>query len=312
ESARAFRDSGMRAAIGLALFDFDDPQRRREEQRTAERVLAGFDVSTTDGRPPRVFPIVAPHSPYTCSPELLTWAADLAQTHSLVYHTHLSETEQEVRDLRAHRGSTPFAWLETLGILEKTGEKTIAAHGIWIEEPELELAARRRMTVVHNPASNMKLASGAFPYAAYRDHGVPLMLAPDGVASNNNLDMFDEMRLAALLQKHHFRDATLLPAEEILSIAGGGRSNVFSDFGIAGELREGSPADLVIVGLTHPQINPVHRIESNLVYAANGSVVDTVICDGEILMRSGEIPEEDEVIREARRCASALVERARR
>jgi len=326
ETIRAFRDSGMRAAVGLALFDFDDPQRRRREQAAAEQLLASFDPTTDPprsdvsgepagtvtrtGHPPRVFLTVAPHSPYTSSAELLSWAAELAASQNLVYHTHLSETRTEVNQILDRHGYTPFAWLESLGVFEKTGERTIAAHGVWITPEELALAARRGITVAHNPASNMKLASGAFPYGEYKRHGIPLMLAPDGVASNNNLDMFDEMKLAALMQKLHTGDATALPAAEILRIAWGARSEVFRDFGVSGSISPGEPADLVLVDLSHPQMTPVHTIESNLVYAANGSVVDTVICGGEILMLHREIPGQDEVIREARNCAASLVKRA--
>lgn len=313
EAIRAFRDSGMRAAVGLALFDFGDPDRMRREQHEAEKTLATYMENS--GGPDscsveRVFLAVAPHSPYTCSSELLTWSANLASHNDLVYHTHLSETHKEVEDSRTAHGLPPFARLESLGVFDTTGARTIVAHGVWITEEEYAIAQRHGLTIVHNPASNMKLASGAFPYRGYRKHGIPLMLAPDGVASNNNLDMFDEMKLAALLQKHHSGDATVLPATELLPIAWGGRSGVFRKNGVSGSILPGEPADLAIVDLSHPHMTPVHSIESNLVYAANGSVVDTVICDGRILMHRREIPGEAEVIREARRCAAGLVDRA--
>jgi 5-methylthioadenosine/S-adenosylhomocysteine deaminase len=313
EIVRAFDDSGMRAAVGLALFDFDDPDRRVTEQRTAESLLARLEHAIprqgdTAGTP-RVFLTVSPHAIYTCSAELLTWASDLAAERALAYHIHMSETTDEVEETRRRTGSSPFGYLESLGVFEKNEGRVLAAHGVWVDDDDLEIARKRGVTVAHNPASNMKLASGALPYAAYRRHEVPMMLAPDGVASNNSLDMFDEMKLAALLQKHATGDATSLPASEILSIAWGGRGRAFSTFGVSGELVPGAPADIAILDLDHPRIVPIHRLESNLVYAAAGSVVDTVICDGEIVMRNRRVRDEEIVIREARRCASALIDR---
>jgi 5-methylthioadenosine/S-adenosylhomocysteine deaminase len=341
ECMRAFRDSGIRAAVGYALFDFGDPDRRRALQAEVEEMLANQTVRGPLGgsseeqpgaaspaedppggapsgksRPgatgkPRVFPTIAPHSIYTCSAELLQWAADIAVEFDLVVHTHMSETEQEVQDCLAAHGVRPFQWLYDLGVLDEAGRRMVAAHSIWLDKAELDLVARFDVTVVHNPASNMKLASGCFPWHEYARRHVPVMLAPDGVASNNNLDMFDEMKLAALLQKHHYGDPTRLPAEEILAIATGGRSGAFERYGVGGALQEGGPADLILVDLDHPQMTPVHNVESNLAYAANGSVVETVICAGEVLMEDRTVPGWEEVLREARRCAAGLAVRAR-
>lgn len=342
ECMRAFRDSGIRAAVGYALFDFGDPDRREALQEEVRAMLTEQTVgdrseatssradphrSRPSGakpyaakqppakpsgahRKPRVFPTIAPHSVYTCSAEMLQWAADTAVEFDLVFHTHMSETEQEVRDCVTAHGVRPFRWLYDLGVLDEAGRRMVAAHSIWLDQEELDLVGRFDVTVAHNPASNMKLASGCFPWQEYAQRRVPVMLAPDGVASNNNLDMFDEMKLAALLQKHHYSDPTRLPAEEILAIATGARSTVFERYGVGGALRVGGPADLILVDLDHPQMTPVHNVESNLAYAANGSVVDTVICDGEVLMEDRTVPEWDEVLREARRCAAALAKRA--
>lgn len=309
EVMRAFRDAGMRAAVGYALFDFGDPARRKALRAEVEIMLAG-DARDVSDSSALVFPTIAPHSLYTCSGEILQWAAEIAVEYDLVFHTHMSETEQEVQDCLAAHGVRPFEWMHELGILEKIGERIIAAHAIWLNTAELDLVARYGITVAHNPASNMKLASGCFPWAEYATRNARVMLAPDGVASNNNLDMFDEMKLAALLQKHHYSDPTRLPAEEILAIATGERSDLFHAYGVGGALREGAPADLILVDLDHPQIVPVHNIQSNLAYAANGSVVKTVICGGNVVMENRVIPGSEDVLAEARRCATALVRRA--
>lgn len=306
EVRRAFEDSGMRAAVGLAMFDFGDPDTRRRVQEQVQTSLQG--PWRTPGS--RVFPVIAPHSMYTCSGELLQWAAERAAERELVFHIHMNETEQEVTDSLEAHGMRPFAWLDELGVVDQIGSRGVAAHGIWLDETEREIAARHGITIAHNPASNMKLASGVLDWQALRQAGIPLMLAPDGVASNNNLDMFDEMKLAALLQKVHTGDPTRLSATEAVALAAGEYSRAFEAFGVTGHIVEGGVADLSLVDLDHPQMVPLHHIESNLTYAANGSVVDTVIINGEIVMAGRVIPGEAEVLEEARRCAAELAQSA--
>ncbi|NBF41495.1 MAG: amidohydrolase family protein [Spirochaetes bacterium] len=310
EVVRAFRDSGMRAAVGLALFDFGDPENRRGQQKNVESFLREYGAAPP-GAGDRVFLTMAPHSVYTCSPELLVWAAEVAEAQGLVYHTHMNETQQEVDQCLSAHGVRPFVHLDSIGVLERVGSRTVAAHTIWLDEAELDLVSGHGVTVVHNPASNMKLSSGCFPWKELHERGARMLLAPDGVASNNSLDMFDEMKLAALLQKHHYGDPTLLPAEETLAVATGARSTVFGSHGVGGALAEGGPADLVLVDVTAPRMTPSHNLVSNLVYAADSSVVDTVICDGELLMEHGSVAEEETVVAEASRCAAELVRRAR-
>lgn len=312
---RAFHDSGIRAAVGLAMFDFFDSHRRtamqHEVETTLSRFLPGLS-SHTNQHARRVFLTIAPHSIYTCSDELLQWAAARAGETGLVMHIHMAETRREVDDCIARTGTTPILWLDRLGVLEKTASRMVAAHSVWISDAEHRLIQQTGLTVAHNPASNMKLASGAFPYQHFSRNGVPMMLAPDGVASNNSLDMFDEMKLAALLQKHHTGDPTVLPAEEILAMATGSRSTVFAPWGVGGALQPGEPADVVLIDLDNPRMVPLHNPASNLVYAAGESAVKTVLCGGAVVMGDGIIPGEDEVVREARRCAEQLVQRASR
>jgi 5-methylthioadenosine/S-adenosylhomocysteine deaminase len=301
---RAFSDSGIRAAVGLALFDFNDAERRLEAQKTVDRLLQRYVGGGT------VFPVIAPHSIYTCSPELLRWSAHRAEELGLVYHIHMSETEREVSDCMASNGVRPWHWLERIGVLNRVAGHGIAAHGIWMDGAEMDLAREYRITLAHNPGSNMKLASGVFDWQAVRSRNIPVMLAPDGVASNNSLDMFDEMRLAALLQKVHTGDPTRLPASEALALATGEYSDLFAPWGVGGALREGGPADIVLVDLNHPQMTPIHNVESSLVYAANGTMVDTVICDGQVLMTGRHVGEEEEILRKGREHGEALVRRA--
>lgn len=307
---RAFAESGMRAGVGLAMFDFNDEGRRRAALAEMERHLADVAGAGAGGAgSARVFPVVAPHSIYTCSGELLQAAAYLASEAGLVYHIHMSETVTEIKNALAAHGVRPFEYLADLGVLEKLPGRVVAAHGIWLEPREIEIVAQSGVTIVHNPASNMKLASGAINWSGLRGAGASLMLGPDGVASNNNLDMFEEMRLAALMQKLTTNDPEVLPAPEALALATGSLSGAFAPWKVSGHLAPGGPADIILVDATHPQLTPMHNAESNLVYAANGSMVRTTIIDGRVVMRDGVIPGEAEVIAEASRCADALVSR---
>jgi len=169
--------------------------------------------------------------------------------------------------------------------------------------------------VVHNPVSNMKMASGScFPFQEMKDRGIPIMLGTDGCSSNNNLDMFEEMKIAALLQKHHFGDPELMSAEEIFSIGTGAGAGIGSPEGvfanISAEITPGAHADLLLIDPDYASMVPTYNLTSNLVYSAGAAAVETVVCNGKLLMRGGKVEGEDEIIRHARRCAQALAERA--
>lgn len=308
EVVRAFTDAGIKGAVGLATFDFFDDGRTDSEIRAAEALLErnSYLLPGTQEQTPPVYLVMSPHSIYACSKELLKWNRRMATENNTIIHIHMSETEKEVEDSLSTFGLRPFQYIDSLGILDSD---VVAAHAIWLDAEEMDLVADAGLTVVHNPASNMKLSSGAFPWLEFNTRNVPMMLGPDGVASNNNLDMFDEMKLAALLQKHHFRDPERLPALDTLKMAVGGFSSVFP--GISGALAPGEPADLMLLDLDHPQMVPAHNVVSNLVYAASSGAVDTVICDGKVLMRERKIPGTDEIIVQARRLAANLAKRSR-
>jgi 5-methylthioadenosine/S-adenosylhomocysteine deaminase len=306
EAWRAFSDAGIRAAVGLAMFDFGSAETRRSAMREVDSLLETFSDSG-----PRVFPAVAPHSVYTCSPELLQWAARRSEELGLVFHIHMSETEQEVRDCEREHGVAPFRLLDRLGVLDRVAGRMVAAHGVWLDEDERAPAAEAGVTIVHNPASNMKLASGVLDWRVLREARIPMLLAPDGVASNNNLDMFDEMKLAALLQKVWTGDPTRLTAHEALRLAGGCESSAFARYGVSGAIQAGEAADLQLITLSAAKMTPVHNIESNLVYSADGSLVDTVIIGGEVVMEHRAVREEEAIRRRASQHAEQLVARAR-
>jgi 5-methylthioadenosine/S-adenosylhomocysteine deaminase len=198
-----------------------------------------------------------------------------------------------VNDCIAANGKRPAPYLDELGLL---GPRIILAHGVWLDRDELDLIAERRATIVTNPAANMKLAVGrAFPYPEAMKAGAPLGLGTDGVSSNSNLDMFEEVKLFALLQKHTTGDASTLSAEEALAIARGQRSHAIGGTPLA----VGAPADFLLLRASDPELSAGNP-DADLVYAAGGSVVDSTVVAGEVLMRNRQVSDADEITGEVR------------
>ncbi|HWA53344.1 MAG TPA: amidohydrolase [Solirubrobacterales bacterium] len=278
ESARAVLDAGLRATIGGPLFDIDGGTAAMQEKAAANLdELFGFGGA--------VGVSLAPHSIYTVSEGLLRWVAETAAERGVSIQIHLSETEQEVLDCLDRHGERPAAYLDRLGVL---GERTVLAHGVWLDRAELELIAARGCTVVANPAANMKLAvGGVLPYPAAREAGVRVGLGTDGAGSNDSLDLLADLKLFALSQRHAAADATVIPAEEAWSIATGGR-----------RLEVGAPADFLLLRPSSYEL-ALGDLYSDLVYAAGGSVVDTTVVGGRALMRGGEVPGAEEVVARA-------------
>ncbi|MDX6616413.1 MAG: 5-methylthioadenosine/S-adenosylhomocysteine deaminase, partial [Solirubrobacterales bacterium] len=184
------------------------------------------------------------------------------------------------------------------------GPRIALAHGVWLDQAELKLIAERGATVVTNPAANMKLAvGGAFPYPAAAAAGVALGLGPDGVSSNNNLDLFEEVKLLALVQKHTAGDPSVLPAAEALEIARGRRSPLMAGT----PLEPGRPADFLLLRQDEPELS-AGDLEADLVYAAQGSLVDTTVVAGRVLMRNRDVPGADEAAAEVRARAKKLTQ----
>jgi 5-methylthioadenosine/S-adenosylhomocysteine deaminase len=290
-TARAVEESGIRAAIGAPLFDAAGSF---EELR--ESALRSLEALSSCG--PLVTPALAPHAIYTVSEESLRWIAELSAERRLPVQIHLSETEQEVQDCLAEHRERPAHYLDRLGLLS---ERTILAHGVWLDREELALVAERGATVVSNPAANMKLAvGGVFPYPAAKAAGVPVGLGTDGAGSNDSLDLLADLKLFALAQKHAAADPTAIEADEAWAVATGGRAPMLG----ATPLQAGAPADFLLLRRDAPEVG-IGDLSSNLVYAAGGTAVDTTVVAGKVLMRSGEIENLDEILAQA-------AERARR
>jgi 5-methylthioadenosine/S-adenosylhomocysteine deaminase len=293
ETARAVEDAGLRATIGAPLID-----QGSSPAHLREAALGSLEELESAGE--LVRPALAPHAIYTVSEGSLSWIAALAAERELPVHIHLSETEAEVRQCLGAHGERPAGYLERLGLL---GERTLLAHGVWLERSELELIAERGATVVTNPVANMKLAVGrAFPYPAARAAGVRVGLGTDGAGSNNSLDLFADLKAFSLLQKHESGDPTAVGAREAWEIATGAAAPLL---GASGRLEPGEPADFLLLRSDSPELG-MGDLTAGLVYAASGSVVDTTVVAGRVLMRDGQVPGAPEVLAHARERAARL------
>jgi len=302
EAAKAVDEAGIRAVLSYGFIDLFNDEKRENECKATEKLAA--QVRTMNN--PRIKTAVGPHALYTVSPQGLKWCAEFAQEQKIGIHIHLSETEKEVTDCISQHKKSPAAHLDDCGILTA---KTVAAHCCWLDEAECSLLGKRGVSVSHNPASNMKLATNrAMPYASLAAAGANPCLGTDGCASNNNLDMFEEAKTAALLQKFFWNNPTVLPAAEALKMATANGAKALG-FG-TGTLAVGAPADLVLVSAKTACNVPLHNATSNLVYACSGGSVETTICNGRVLMLNREIPGEEAILKGAASAAANLVKRA--
>ncbi len=298
-SAKAVTESGIRAALSAVFIDGFDEERAKEQMKRNEAL---YEESKKMSK--RIIFTLGPHAIYTVSEESLCWVRDFADKHDLLVHIHLSETEREVAECVEGYGMRPVDFLDSIGFLSP---RTIASHCVHLSRKEIELLKKRDVKIVHTPASNMKLASGRMPYEELKWAGLHpnIALGTDGCASNNNLDMFEEMKIASLFQKAFSGNTTSLPANETFALATRNAAKIFRLN--SGVIAEGKLADVVLLDLKKVELVPNHNLTSNIVYSANGSCVDTVICDGRILMEGRHVEGEDEIKNKAKGVAYELV-----
>ncbi len=298
---KAAKEMGLRAFLAEGIIDLGIPSRAEAQLKAADEANRKIEALKS----PRITPALGPHAITTVSEPTWTKVRETADTKGYLVHTHLSETKREVDDCVTQHGARPAAYLDRLGFLAKD---VIVAHGCWLDPSEIEILAHTGTKVAHCPTSNMKLASGqAMPYAAMKEAGVVMGLGTDGAASNNNLDMFEAMKFAALFQKFAHRDPAVLPASEAFQMATlGGAQALGID---AGLIQPERLADLVLVDPRRPDLTPRHEDVSNWVYAAHGNCVDTVICDGQVLMKGRRVKGEAEILEKAAQVAQDLVTR---
>ena len=300
EGVRAAEEMGLRSDQPCLLMDFFDPDRAAAVQREAEEAYHNALGESTSGL--TQFALAA-HSVYAVSADSLRWIGRFSEKYQLPVHIHLSETEAEVADAIKNFGKSPVRYLADLGFLSP---RVIAAHALWLSPEDIDILAEYNVKVVHNPASNLKLASGyRFLYNELRDKGVCVGLGTDGCSSSNNLDMMEAMKLAALMQKAWRADSSALPAAEVFAMATAHGGAIMNRH--LGVIEEGALADLALIRLNEPAFTPNFHFVSNLVYSGNSSCVDTVICNGRILMRGRVVPGEEEILAQANETAHRLV-----
>ncbi|MDE5691827.1 MAG: amidohydrolase, partial [Alistipes sp.] len=262
---------GIRAMLGCNYFDtnIDEVVPQIEE---AVRLAEGRD---------RIRIAVAPHAPYTVSAENLLRGKELADKLGLHRMIHIAETQDEVDMVRRQHGTTPVRYLDSLGWLDR---RTVGAHCVWVDDEEIEILAERGVTVSHNPQSNMKISSGVAPVQKMLGAGALVTVATDGPCSNNDLDMFEELRTAAFLQKSATGDPLALPACEALRMATAAGARAMGREGELGVVQEGALADLIVIDLQKPHLQPLHDVVSTLVYCGKASDVETVVVDGRVVV----------------------------
>ncbi len=293
-TARAVEEMGLRAMLSSVFIDFSDEE-KAAEQRKSTKMLFYKEV---DSYSDRISFALGPHALYSVSEASLRWIRDFAGENDLLIHIHVSETVKEVEDCLAQYGLRPVQWLDKIGLL---GPNVIAAHVVHVNHAEIGILAQRGVKVVHNPVSNMKLASGSFPYGKMVARGVDVLLGTDGCSSNNNLDMMEEMKVATLHAKLLLDDPTALPTKTVFDMA---TVNGARALGLdCGEIAEGKLADCMLVDLSNHRLVPGYHLIDDIVYSADSSCIDTVLCDGRILMQNGRVGGEAEIVAEARRYA---------
>ncbi len=303
-TTRAAMDSGIRACPSGVLLGF------LPNAEDLLRQAVEFVKQTLDEGHPRIHPMLGPHAPYTCPDSLLQQAVEYAQELNVPIHIHLAETDQEVRDsLQAH-GESPIAHMESIGLFEA---QVLAAHCVHVDDNDIEILARRGVGIAHCPGSNMKLASGFQPLPKLLKAGAVVGLGTDGCASNNNLDLFEEMLLAGIIHKGYSTDPTAVPAEAVLRMATVDAARSLGLGAVTGTLEAGKRADITIIDLQKPHLQPVHNIVSQLVYAARADDVRTTIVDGEIVFHEGRFTavDEAEVVAKAQERARKLMDGGR-
>jgi len=276
--AQAAKEAGMRAVVGEVIYDFPSPNYGPVEKglKYTEDLIEKWRDD------PLITIAVEPHSAYVCSPELLQKLRAIADQNGVPMVIHLAETEREVNDIRKRYGRTPVGHLAEIGFLSSN---LIADHCVALTSEDMSLLKDFDVKVAHNPESNMKLASGIAPIPELLKLGITVGIGTDGCASNNNLDMFQEIDTVAKLHKVHTLDPTVMDVRTVVRMATIDGARVLGIGDITGSLEAGRKADIIIIDIRRPHLMPMYNVYSHLVYAANGSDVVTTIVNGQVLMQ---------------------------
>ena len=302
--ARAVEDAGIRAVLSYGMIDFGDAEKREAEIEENLQLFKSCN-GMADGRIKVFF---GPHSPYTASEDLLIKVRELADEYNMGIHIHVSETEKEINDSLDERGLRPFEYLEKIGFL---GPDVVAAHCVWLSDEEIKIIKKHDVKVSHNPCSNMKLASGIAPVSKLIENDICVSIGTDGASSNNNLDLIEELKTASLLQKVSTLDPKVLTSDEAITMATIKGAEALGLENEIGSIEVGKKADIILIDINSANMVPdSSSLSSNVIYSANGSNVDTTICNGKILMENKKLTvlDEQEIYDKAKKAIKELKE----
>ena len=279
--AEASEEAGIRAVVSPCAMDFRMPH-FEEDWRAVQKRFSNSNL---------VSMMIGVHAIYTCSPENMKHAMELSEQLSTGIHIHHSETKDEEKTVRERYNANPTEHLVNVGLIKRP---TLAAHCVYMSDEDITAFAENNVSVAYNPQSNMKLASGIAPIAKMLDAGVNVSIGTDGASSNNDLDMWDEMRTASLLQKVNSMNPCVLTAYQVLQMATVNGAKAIGKEGELGILQEGALADIILVDFEKPHLYPHTNLISELVYSCHASDVDTVIVNGEIVVENRKCTTMDE------------------
>ena len=301
--AKACKEIGIR---GFLSFGLSDKKHTLEEvEKKISECEEFIKKWQNDGL---VTPSIGPHAIYTCSGKFLQQLKNLSEKYNVMIHMHLSETKKEIEDSKKEFRMLPVEYLDSLKLLSP---QLVIAHAIWLTEKEMDLLKVYDVKVAHCPISNLKLGSGLASIHEMRKKGITVGLGNDSVASNNNFDLFEEMKFSALLQKGKYFDSKVISAQDALDMATIGGAKCLRMENELGTIEEGKLADLILVDLEKPHLTPIHNIVSHLVYSATGSDVSTTIINGRIVMKDRKVltMNESEILKKTQETANDLIKR---
>jgi len=282
-TARVVESCGMRALLSATVID----QRSPDAENAADSLARGLEfIDRWKGKNSRITPVFGPHSNYTLNADQLRTVRDAAIDAGVAINIHMSESPYEVQQSKANYGMTSIELFDSIDFFDAP---TIGAHVVWPTDAEISILAERKVGVIHNPTSNMKTAAGIAPVTKMLQAGVRIGLGTDGAASNNDLDMWEEMRLAALLQKVDQMDPEVMPANTVLTMATRGGAEAIGLGDTIGTLAVGKRADIIQVSFDDVHFVPTYDVISHLVYVADEQDVISVVVDGKVLMKDKEI-----------------------
>lgn len=300
--ARAVDESGIRASLSRGLVGGEDSDKKLAEALKLRKDWHGACCG-------RINVELAPHAPYTCGADVMKKIIEASEKHDTRIHIHLSESKKEVEDSFDQHGKSPIKNMLDQGVFERP---TFAAHCVHLSDDDIKIMSENGVAVINNPGSNLKLGNGFAPVTKLLKAGVNVALGTDGSSSNNNLNMFEEMNLAALVNKAVEGDTTVVPAYTAIKMATINGAKALGIDHEVGSIEVGKKADMIIVDLEKPHFYPRLDPVASIVYSAQASDVKTVICNGQFLMEDREIKTFDETIvyHQADRCAKQLIKKA--